>query len=168
MRRRGYDLVSDWTIGAPADRVWAVLADPGLTWPQWWPGMSSRSVEAAGDGLVGSSADLEVRPWRWGYRLRLGLRVEAAQPPRHALLRASGDLDGTADVTLTEHGPAATGVHIEWDVATCRAWMNLSAGLLGPVFAAQHRRTMDAGEAGLQAHLAQGRDRWGQAPRADA
>lgn len=156
MRRRGYDLVSDWVIDAPADRVWDVLADPGLTWPLWWPGMRGRSVVVPGAAVVGSSAELEIRPWRFGYRLRLGLSVESAESPRHALLRASGDLDGTADVTLTEDASATTHVHTEWRVVTCRAWMNLTAGALGPAFAAQHRRTMAAGETGLQAFIAQG------------
>jgi uncharacterized protein YndB with AHSA1/START domain len=163
VRSRGYDLVSDWVIDAPAARVWDVLADPGLTWPLWWPGMRTRSVSVPRAAVVGSSGELEVRPWRYGYRLRLGLRVESADSPRHALLRASGDLAGTADVTLTDRAPTGTHVHTEWRVVTCRPWMNLTADVLGPAFAAQHRRTMAAGEAGLRAYLAHGRDDRGPA-----
>ncbi|MDC7121024.1 hypothetical protein OMK64_05695 [Cellulomonas fimi] len=151
MRRRGYVLTSDWRVGAPLARCWDVLADPALTWPQWWPHLRTRDVRPV-DGLVGSSATLLFRT-PLGYALRVALVVESAQPQRRVLVRASGDLVGHGDVVLEALDPARTRIGVVWDVRTARAWMNATAPLLAPVFVASHARVMRLGERGLDRHL---------------
>jgi hypothetical protein len=145
--RRRYRFTTVWHLPAGREAVWAVLADPVLTWPRWWPGLDATSVHAAGDdadGPVGSRAALVLRPARWAYALRFGLEITAADPPRAALLAVDGDLVGA--------GEGCT-VILDWEVATTRRWMNLTAPLLTPVFARAHARALRAGERGLAADL---------------
>lgn len=107
-------LESVWRPAAPAPRVWSVLADPGFTWPDWWPGLSAAATHAVvgPDGLAaaGAWAELQVRSplgYVLGFRLDL---VEATTPsdsaPGRALLDVSGDLAGRAEVTVSGVGAA--------------------------------------------------------------
>ncbi|AEE46506.1 hypothetical protein [Cellulomonas fimi] len=151
VRRRGYVLTSVWRVGAPLARCWDVLADPALTWPDWWPHLRTRDVAPA-DGLVGSSATLLFRT-PLGYPLRVALVVTAAESQRRVLVRATGDLDGTGDVRLTAAAADRTRIDVHWDVRTTPRWMNVTAPLLGRAFVASHARVMRAGERGLDRHL---------------
>lgn len=144
-------LSSDWRVGAPLTRCWDVLADPALTWPDWWPHLRTRDVRPV-DGLVGSSATLLFRT-PLGYSLSVRLVVESAQERRRVLVRASGDLEGHGDVVLTALAPDRTRIGVVWDVRTTRRWMNAGAPLLRPVFVASHAHVMRLGERGLDRHL---------------
>ncbi len=129
-----------------------MLADPSMTWPQWWPGLRATDVRPARDGLVGSRADLELRAARWAYALRFDIEVTAASAPHRTVLAVDGDLVGTGRVDLAGVAGGTT-VRLDWQVATARGWMNATAPLLAPVFAAAHARAMRAGERGLAEHL---------------
>jgi len=157
VRQRPYRLASTWLLAAPVDRCWQVLADPSMTWPLWWPGVRADRVDPV-DALVGSRADVVFRT-RVGYALRLHLAVEAAQSPSRVLLRATGDLVGTADVALAPVvGPSPlTRVTVDWDVRTTRPWMNALGPVLARPFAASHAAVMRSGERGLTGYLADGR-----------
>lgn len=147
-----YRLRSTWLLAAPVGTCWDVLADPTMSWPRWWQGVTASGVEPR-SSLVGSTADVAFRAGI-GYTLRLHLVVGAATPPLRVLLRASGDLVGTADVTLEPVDPALTRVEIDWDVRTTRAWMNALGPVLARPFAASHAAVMRSGERGLTAYLA--------------
>jgi len=155
--RRRYTLTSVWSLDAPVARCWDVLADPGMSWPRWWPGVSAVDVAPTADGLAGSTATLRFRT-RVGYALRLTLVVEDACVHRWVRVRADGDLVGTGLVRLEAPTPASTEIVVRWEVATTRAWMNAAAPLLGRAFAASHASVMRAGERGLAAYLAAGGD----------
>lgn len=145
-----YRLRSTWLLAAPVETCWDVLADPTMSWPRWWPRVTAADVRARSD-LVGSTADVTFRTGL--YALRLRLAVDAAKPPRQVLLRATGDLVGTADVGLEPVGQH-TRVEIDWDVRTTRAWMNALGPVLARPFAASHAAVMRSGERGLTAYLA--------------
>jgi uncharacterized protein YndB with AHSA1/START domain len=150
--RGGYRLTSTWRLAAPVDRCWAVLADPALSWPRWWPGVTAVGVRAV-DGLVGSAASLVFRsPLR--YSLAVDLEVVAAEPGARVHVRASGDLDGVALARFTAPDPGRTRVDVLWRVTPTRRWMAVTGPVLAPVFVAAHAATMRAGERGLARHLA--------------
>jgi hypothetical protein len=154
--RRRYRFVTVWHLPAGREAVWAVLADPAMSWPRWWPGLDATSVQpvdGGADGPVGSRAALVLRPARWAYALRFTLVITAADAPRAATLAVGGDLVGTGRVRLVGAGEGCT-VILDWEVATTRRWMNTTAPLLAPVFAAAHARALRAGERGLAANLA--------------
>jgi hypothetical protein len=152
---RRYTLTSVWRLDAPVARCWDVLADPGMSWPRWWPGVTATDVAPRADGLAGSSARLRFRT-RVGYALRLALVVEDACARRWVRVRAAGDLVGRGFVELDAPSPTSTVIRVRWDVATTRPWMNLAAPLLGRGFAASHASVMRAGERGLGTYLAAG------------
>lgn len=152
---RRYTLTSLWRLDAPVARCWDVLADPGMTWPRWWPGVTATDVAPTADGLTGSSATLLFRT-PVGYALRLALVIEDACVRRWVRVRAAGDLVGTGFVELDTPSPTSTHIRVRWDVATTRRWMNLAAPLLARGFAASHASVMRAGERGLGAYLAAG------------
>ncbi|GAA4701070.1 hypothetical protein APR04_000186 [Promicromonospora umidemergens] len=123
-------LESVWRPAAPVTRVWPVLADPGFTWPDWWPGLTALATHpvVGPDGLAapGAWARLQVRS-PLGYALRFRLDLVETREPRHrprampssthepaeaqtmawpaedgvARLRVSGDLVGSALVTVS-------------------------------------------------------------------
>lgn len=147
-----YNLVTIWRLNAPVERVWRVLTDPE-GWPRWWPFVEKVEKIEPGepDGL--NSA------WRYAwttmlpYRLRFELRVTRIEAP--ALLEAEvrGDLAGYGVCRVQPNGPE-TLVRYEWNVRTCRPWMQGIALLARPVFLWNHRRVMRRGEAALAGFLA--------------
>lgn len=137
-------LESVWRPAAPVARVWPVLADPGFTWPDWWPGLTALATHTVvgSDGLAapGAWARLRVRS-PLGYALRFRLDLVEAREPRHrpratpsstydpaeaqtmawpaedgvARLRVSGDLVGGALVRVSA-GAGAPGQGSEGSV----------------------------------------------------
>ncbi|WP_369375008.1 hypothetical protein AB1046_10410 [Promicromonospora sp. Populi] len=155
-------LRSVWRPPAPVARVWSVLADPRFSWPDWWPGLTAEATHSAvgpqGLAAPGAWARLRVRsPLGYALRFRLDL-VETTAPsagvPGRALLEVSGDLEGRADVTVSEvPGGGSTEVLLVWQVSPVPAWFR-AASRIGPgPLAWAHARVMRAGARGLTAHL---------------
>lgn len=140
-----YRLVTRWSLPATPERVWQVLADPELTWPRWWPGLTSPwSAE--------DRALFVLRPVRCGYALRFGLVVTERVPPRRARLAVSGDLVGTGQVTI-DPAPGGSTLELDWRVRTTRPWMRRTGRLLAPVFRRAHAHAMRSGRTGLRGYL---------------
>ena len=155
--KRAYAFVSRWTVAAPREACWAVLADPELSWPRWWPGLAGRVLALTDDDArQGSRAALAFRT-PLGYRLRLELVAAHVAPPSGVRFDVTGDLAGTGAVTLDGGGDGGgrTTVTILWDVRTTRRAMNLAGPALAPLFGWAHRRVMRAGERGLAGALAE-------------
>ena len=146
-----FDLVSQWRIEAPVERVWAALTDPGA-WPQWWPYVLGVQTlrEGGGDG-VGS-----VRRIDWATRLpyRIQIEVEAVESVRLQRLRARsrGQLDGEG-LWLLRAEDGWTDVTYVWRVRVAKRWMRWLSPLLAPVFRWNHDAVMRAGESGLRRYL---------------
>lgn len=148
-----FDLVSQWRIEAPVERVWAALTDPDA-WPRWWPYVLGVQTLRDGDpDGVGS-----VRRIQWATRLpyRLLIEVEAVESLRPHRLRARsrGQLDGEGVWLLRAEGDC-TDVTYVWRVRVVKRWMRWLAPLLAPVFRWNHGAVMRAGEDGLRRYLSQ-------------
>lgn len=151
-----YRLITRWSLPAPADRVWQVLADPELDWSRWWPGLTSdgtpRPVRDGGAATVGSRAAYALRPARWAYALHFTLEITRSDPPHRAAMTVTGDLDGTGLVRI-EPAPEGSTLELDWRVRTTRPWMVRSGRLLAPLFRRAHAHAMDRGAGGLREHL---------------
>jgi hypothetical protein len=170
-------LESVWRPAAPTAQVWSVLADPRFTWPDWWPGLTagaSRGVVGP-DGLAapGTWARLRVRsPLGYALRFRLDLTETTAPSdgvPGRARMDVTGDLEGRADVTVSDGaGGAASGTaaasssvgvapsaeaRLLWQVTPGPPWFRAAATLAPAPLAWAHSHVMRAGERGLTAHL---------------
>ncbi len=141
-----------------------MLADPGFTWPDWWPGMTAAATHpvVGPDGLAapGAWARLRVRsPLGYALGFRLDL-VETTAPsdgaPGRALLDVSEDLEGRAEVTVaaasTPDGPV-TEVRLVWRVSPAPAWFRGAARVAPLPLTWAHAHVMRAGERGLTTHL---------------
>jgi len=146
-----FDLVSVWQLDAPVDQVWRVLADP-RTWPQWWPFVEA--VEAVRPGAGDGRRSVWRYTWRTmlPYRLCFELCVTRIEPPALLEAEVSGDLAGRGLCQLQRQGRRTT-VRYEWEVQTCKPWMNWLAPLARPVFLWNHRMVMARGESCLSAWL---------------
>lgn len=163
---RRYRFETTWLLDAPVEACWAVLADPALSWPSWWPGLAGDVVELgpAARDHVGSRARLRYRS-PFGFTLRIELALVAARPPVAATFAVRGDLVGRGTVDLApadarpggrcdkDPGPVGTRVVVGWDVATTRGWMNALGPVASPAFAWSHAHVMRRGGAGLAVRL---------------
>ncbi|MEV0953376.1 hypothetical protein [Promicromonospora sp. NPDC050249] len=177
-----FTLESVWRPAAPVARVWSVLADPRFTWPDWWPGLTAAATGpvVGPDRLAGAGtwADLRVRsPLGYSLQFRLDLRQTAAPSdgePGRALLDVSGDLVGSADVTVRAVGngsgvstsstsrgstsrestnEGSTEVQLLWLVSPIPAWFRIAARIGPAPLAWAHAHVMRAGERGLAERL---------------
>ena len=152
---RDYSFVSRWTVAAPREACWAVLADPSLSWPRWWPGLEGRVLALTDDDArQGSRAALAYRT-PLGRRLRIELVAAHVAPSAAVRFDVTGDLAGTGLVTLGDDGarPGGTVVTVHWDVRTVRWWLDAFGAWSRPLAAWSHARVMRAGERGLAAVL---------------
>lgn len=149
-----FDLTSHWSLQAPAERVWAALADPA-SWPHWWPYV--RHVHLLREG--GPDGVGAVRRIDWSTRLpyRIVIEVECVEAVAHQRLRgrSRGELEGEGLWQLRAR-PGLTEVTYVWRVTLKRRWMRWLAPLLAPLFRWNHDGVMRAGEVGLRRLLEQG------------
>jgi hypothetical protein len=174
-----FTLRSVWRPDAPVAQVWSLLADPRFTWPDWWPGLTASATGpvVGPDGLAapGTWARLRVRsPLGYSLEFRLELRQTTAPSdgaPGHALLDVSGDLEGSAKVSVhaaaggaergvstgstdegrTDEGPAE--VRLLWEVSPVPTWFRAAARIGPGPLAWAHAHVMRAGERGLTERL---------------
>lgn len=155
-----FTLKSVWRPSAPVARVWSVLADPRFTWPDWWPGLTAAATRpvVGPDGLAaaGTWADLRVRSplgYSLQFRLHLGRTTAPSDgEPGHALLDVSGDLAGSAEVTVRAVSEGAE-VQLLWLVSPVPAWFRIAARIGPAPLAWAHAHVMRAGERGLAEQL---------------
>jgi hypothetical protein len=148
---REFNLVSEWRLGAPIERVWEALVRP-QDWPRWWRYLQEAVPVAAGNGRGIGTRTRYVWTSRLPYRLAFEMRSTRAEPPVLLEGDASGDLEGRGRWLLAR-GAGMTTVRYEWRVRTTKRWMNLAAPLLAPLFAWNHDQVMCAGGRGLAEYL---------------
>jgi hypothetical protein len=105
---------------------------------------------AAGD----SSGINNTRQYYWRtclpYDLMLNIRVTEIQLNTLVIVEVKGDLQGNGDCRLSSiHAAGHTRVEFNWNVQTCKPWMNWFTPLTRPVFAWNHAQVMRLGEQGL-------------------
>ena len=144
-----FSLTTTWLIPAPVDAVWSCLIDT-RTWPSWWKYVDAVEEMSAGD----SSGINNIRQYYWHtclpYSLMLNLCVTQIQAPHLVIVEVKGDLQGEGICRLSPI-PAAdhTRVEFNWEVQTCKPWMNWFSPLTRPIFAWNHAQVMKLGEQGL-------------------
>jgi uncharacterized protein YndB with AHSA1/START domain len=148
-----FDLVSEWLLDAPLERVWAELMAPEA-WPSWWRAV--KEVEPISNGDANGIG--AVRRFTWGtalpYTLSFNMTATRIEPRRIIEGRAQGELDGTGRWTLTAQGQR-THVRYDWMVDITNPWQVALAPVLRPVFAWNHHKVMAWGLEGIAARLRQ-------------
>jgi uncharacterized protein YndB with AHSA1/START domain len=146
-----FDLVSEWRLDAPLERVWAELMAPDQ-WPNWW--RSVKRVEKLADGdVLGVGA---IRRFTWGtalpYSLTFDMVATRIEPMSVIEGRAQNGFDGIGRWTLWPDGKG-TRVQYEWLVEVTSPWQVALAPLLRPVFAWNHHKVLGWGYEDIVARL---------------
>ncbi len=142
-----------WTIAAPAQAVYEVLAAPD-DYPRWWPQIRwARRIDA-------DSGELSARS-RLPYSLRMTVRREVEDPGTLTLRAAlTGDLVGfsrwqvrpAAGGTGPDGRPSTTATFRQ-EVDVTGAALRIAASLAPAVLRWNHSAMMAAGEQGLRRYL---------------
>lgn len=142
-------LTTTWLIPAPLHTVWSCLIDTE-TWPSWWKYVAA--VDEMARGEESGIDNIQRYHWRTSlpYSLILDLRVTQIQTHQLIVVDVKGDLDGNGRcrfsfIPATNH----TLIEFDWDVQTCKSWMNWLTILTRPIFIWNHARVMKNGEQGL-------------------
>ena len=144
-----FQLISEWHLDAPIDRVWRALTH-FTHLPTWWP-----SLELA-DRVHGS--DEEVRDCvrgALGTTVRFTQHTELLRAPELMQFRVEGDLVGSGLLALLDEDDA-TRVMLSWNVDLTNPWFRALSRLPGmrAILARTHSQAMEEGERCLKAHLA--------------
>lgn len=146
-----YRFLSTWVLRAKRAAVYDALRDYE-SHPLWWPGVNEATLLREGDE-DGVGAVLEyVVAGPLPYDLRFEVTVDAAERPERIAVAAKGELEGTGEWRLEEHGEL-TVARYAWAVATTKRWMNALATPARPLFSWAHTKVMRAGAVGLADHL---------------
>jgi uncharacterized protein YndB with AHSA1/START domain len=107
-----FNLVTDWSFGAPRTAVWQALMQPEQ-WPSWWRAVVS--VERLADGDANGVDAVRRMTWRSAlpYTLTFDMRVIRVEPMSLIEGLAEGELEGLGRWTLSGDG-ALTHVRYEW------------------------------------------------------
>ncbi len=161
MTARLYDLSSTWIFPHPQQQVWDVIADPKMSWPQWWPGctLAKPLEQPAKEGksndelLLGTTATLNFKA-SLGYTLKVSYHPTKVVSPREVVFDAGGDLLGQGSVVLSPIDARTTRMDIDWKVRPTSRWMTLLSPVAAPAFKYAHSALMAKGERGLREFLA--------------
>jgi quercetin dioxygenase-like cupin family protein/uncharacterized protein YndB with AHSA1/START domain len=133
--RRAYEFVDEWDVAAPAEAVYAALAD-GRTYPDWWRPVYI-GVEADGPARVGQLSKQHFKG-PLPYHLHTRSTVVHLDPPHVIVADVDGDLRGRGTWTLTAVGPERTHVRFDWVVHADRPLLRALTPVLRPVFRWNH------------------------------
>ena len=103
MALQQFNLVTEWRLEVPVDRVWAELMRPD-DWPQWWRAVKRVETLAEGDARgIGA-----IRRLTWvsalPYELTFEMRATRVEPMTVIEGLASGELDGRAGLENLNSG----------------------------------------------------------------
>lgn len=152
IRPRLYQFRTVWDIPAPVSAVWEVISHPEQ-WPAWWKGVEAVAELEPGDADGIGSVHLYTWKSLLPYRLTFHVRLQEKQPCRYLKGAAFGELRGTGE-WFFEATAQGTRLVCLWNVTTEKAWMNVFAFLLRPLFSYNHRLVMRWGEQCLKDKLA--------------
>lgn len=147
-----FSLTTLWTIPAPIEKVWLCLLDTE-NWTDWW-----QYVDSVEETHKGESSGLNnTRRYLWRtclpYSLLLNLRVTELQASEFIRVEVSGDLQGQGSCRLFALSPNLTQIEFNWNVSTCKPWMNRWTWLTRPIFVWNHAKVMRNGEQSLIRYL---------------
>ena len=146
-----YQFVTEWSVQAPIEAVWAELSRPE-GWPEWWRGVVSVDLLKAGDPSgLGALCRVTMKS-ALPYRLTFTARTVKLDEPKLIEVQADGELRGTGRWSLRAT-PDGTLARYDWNVETTRPWMRWLAPIARPVFARNHDIIMGWGLEGLRKRL---------------
>ena len=147
-----FSLTTTWTIPAPIEKVWLCLLDTE-NWTVWWDYVVN--VEETSRGELSGLNNTRRYLWRTclPYTLLLDLRVTQLQAYQRVSVEVSGDLQGQGCCQLSSVDVAITQIEFNWNVATCKPWMNHFTWLTRPIFVWNHTKVMQCGEQSLIRYL---------------
>jgi uncharacterized protein YndB with AHSA1/START domain len=142
-----YAFLTTWLLESPREPVWEAIHDQAR-WPEWWRGVEEARELRPGDEIGRGAVSRMV--WRslLPYRVRFEVATTRIEYPTLMEGRARGELEGVGRWRLYEQ-EGVTAVLYEWNVRTTKAWMNLAAPLLRPVFEWNHDWVMRRGGEGI-------------------
>ena len=151
-----FNIITDWTLNTPHEKVWPVLVD-AERWPLWWRAVKRVERIAEGDeNGVGA-----VRRVTWSamigrvalpFALAVDMRTTRVEPMTRIEREAEGPLSGTGRWDVWPDG-RQTRIRYEWRVKLVEPRLRMLAPLLRQAFIWNHAWTMDAGFKGLVAEL---------------
>ncbi len=143
----GYKFLTVWRIRAPLGVVWDTLRQTDR-WPQWWHGVENVQRLREGDGDGVGQVDRYVWKSKLPYTLAFDMRTTAVVRHQRIEGQAEGELAGRGWWEFSERDGLTT-VAYHWHVETTKAWMNLLAPALRPLFVWNHDWVMASGGTGL-------------------
>ncbi len=138
----GVRIASDrcWVFPAGRRQVWAAMADTGR-YREWWPWL----VAFEAPGLArGARWDCTVQP-PVPYRLRFALDLTAVDPGESVAAEVSGDVVGTAGLTLADGPAGTTEVRLSSSLAPGNRALRVVAALALPLARFGHDWVLDTG-----------------------
>ncbi|WP_458779376.1 SRPBCC family protein [Arthrobacter sp. D3-16] len=148
-----YWFITHWKFDLPIEKVWAAVGDFS-TYPKWFSYVRQVTRIRQGNDAGGAGSVLEIRvKTKLPFTLAFVVETVRREPPRLIEVRSRGDLAGMGRWELSEEQGVTTAVY-RWNVQTTKRWMNLSAPLLRPAFAWNHKKMMDDAGRQLARYLA--------------
>ena len=138
-------------IDAPAERVWAVVAEDVKNAPKWSTNLDK--VEKLDDGPPGRGTRYRYHLDLGGVKERLEVEQDVFTRPKKCSGRfVKGPLQGTWSYTYTQRKDGTTRLVYEMDYHL-GGLLRLATGVLGPQYAAGIRKNMDR----LKAYIESGK-----------
>jgi hypothetical protein len=141
---------SDRRYGFAVDpaTLWAAMTDVS-SYRAWWPWLSGFEADAFDQGEQWTCV---VRP-PLPYSLRFTLRLDVVDPPTCAEATVSGDIVGTARVSVRDDGNGGSVARLESQLAPANRFLRGVARVARPVVRFGHDWVLDTGAAQFRRNL---------------
>jgi hypothetical protein len=126
-----------------------IVSQP-LEYPRWWPSVYLNAREMTLPGNARRRVEFHTRgmlPYTLIWEAAVTERI-----PEKIVIEASGDLDGRGIWSFAQDGDFVD-VTFTWDVDVNKPLLRLMTPMLRPIFEANHRWSMEQGEASLREEL---------------
>lgn len=134
-----------------ADELWAHIARVDR-FPTWWPWL--RRFEGTGM-VVGDVWRCTVQP-PLPYSLSFDIGLDHVEPGERVAARITGDITGTAELTLTPDGDGACDARLTSRLAPANRFLQTIAIVARPVVSLGHDWVLDTGARQFRHRLAAG------------
>lgn len=126
-----------YPLDDPPERAWDALTCVG-DYQRWWPWLLSFEARALAPGERWRARIRVPMPWS----LRFTIDIAAVSPPERVAATLTGDIEGTAAVTLERAGTGAT-IRLHSDLAPRHPLLHVVHRLAPEVSRRLHDRVVD-------------------------
>lgn len=148
-----FSLTTKWEIPAAIENVWFAILDTEQ-WPNWWQFVRKVEQITPGDSTGINSIHRYFWKTYLPYQLIFELKVTQLIPYQLIAVNVSGDLTGNGSCMFSVNNQS-TSILFDWNVKTCKHWMNHFPTIWKPIFAWNHQQVMNRGETSLISRLSQ-------------